>query len=128
MMRQAEAFSLLGVRQVDLDRLRTMPFEVAVRGLKDLQDTVRKNFRRLTLALHPDRTGGDEKKTQKFVEVKAYYEQFMQLRVQRQTPVSVQPIQAFHVVFGGYGFGTTTTASTTTTYGFPTYVVTMRPR
>jgi len=123
-----EALSALGLQQADFERLCRLPFDRAVKQLQELQLRARKSFRRLALELHPDRTGGNEEKTRRFLTIKAVYEEVSQLKVQQIQPVVLPP--AFHVQFrGGYRpFASTTTTSSATTMGSAVYVVTMRPR
>lgn len=115
---------MLGIRPVDLDRLRRIPFEEAVKGLQAIQEGARKSFRKLALSLHPDHTGGNEEKTKQFVEIKAFYEQFMKLQMHRPV-LTPTPFPSFNITFSNYR----NTASTVSTGGFsPRFVVVMKPR
>jgi len=61
------ALMALGVSQQDFDAIRRVPFPQAQTLLQELKTKARRNYKRLALELHPDRTQGDEIKAQLFV-------------------------------------------------------------
>jgi hypothetical protein len=61
-----QAFADLGVHPHDVEALSSLPYEEARQRLVLLKDLARKNFRRMALELHPDRTGNDPEKTARF--------------------------------------------------------------
>jgi len=61
------ALQALGVVQQDFETIRRVPFPQAQTLLQELKAKARRNYKRLALELHPDRTQGDEVKAQLFV-------------------------------------------------------------
>lgn len=127
----------LGVAPADVDALRRMPFEAAVKHLEELKERVRKNFKRLALELHPDRTGGDAEKTERFKVVSSIKDEFEKLQIRpvpvRPPPVVTvappPPVRVVRVVtWTSAGAAYTSRATgTTVTVGIPFNIATMRP-
>lgn len=108
-----QAFVALGVFPNDIEALRTIPFPAAQARLAALKALARKNFRKLSLELHPDRTGNDPIKTEQFKVISAVRDELERIEVQAPAqapkPVPISPIAAnpfthqqghFHVVRG----------------------------
>jgi len=106
----------LGVQVQDIERLRAIPFPQAVEGLKRIQDEAKPRYRKLALALHPDRTGGDEAKTLLFSEVTAANRWLQDLRIQPPVQQPEVLIQMVHYPARPFG-GTVTSWSTQTSTG-----------
>jgi hypothetical protein len=92
-----QALGLLGVSASDFEAMRRVPFAQAQEMLRVVKERVRKNFRRLVLELHPDRTGNDPEKTEQFKVLAQIFADFNKLEVRppapmppvsRQTPVT----------------------------------------
>ncbi len=64
-----ELLRTLGVSLDDVESLRLLPYEEAVKHLEALKDKVRRGWKRAVFDLHPDRTGGDPEKTARFHEL-----------------------------------------------------------
>lgn len=131
----------LGVFPADLDALRRCPIEAGRQRLEELKELVRKNFKKLALQLHPDVTGGDPVKTERFKLVNTVKDDFEKLRLeirpqQQRFPVP-RPVPNMRVVrvvtwTAASAAYTTASASTTTTttstgFGIPFRVAVMRP-
>jgi len=59
-----KALQVLGVTQADLDTIRTSPFAQAQTLLQDLKANAHRKYKQLALEYHPDRTRGDNSKTE----------------------------------------------------------------
>ena len=94
----------------DFDRLRSMPFQAARCRLVELKERVKKEFRRLALELHPDRTNGDEVKTERFKLMIKVKEAVEALQVQSPPP-PVIPVVVWNSPHMNFGFGTSTTTT-----------------
>jgi len=134
-----QALGELGVRPIDLDALQRTPYPQSERVLQGLKDRVKKNWRKLAFALHPDRTQDDTAKTERLKQLTEVKEEFDRLQVRPMIPPpvvvrrTVRWTNPMHTV--GVPFSTTingchsrTTNSTTGVHFNPIYVVTMRPR
>jgi hypothetical protein len=62
-----KALEALGVTNLALNAVRRAPFSQAQALLKDLKAQARRNYKKLALELHPDRTQGDKAKAEFFV-------------------------------------------------------------
>lgn len=136
-----EALQELGVQvPQDIDAIRTAPsFAEAQNRLTVLKERIHKNFRKLAFELHPDRTGGDEAKTEHFKLLVQIKDDFDKVRLQQaprpqpvvmhvrwQNPFAYQATSASSTasVYTAYYQGTTTG---TPTAGPPLRVVVMKP-
>ena len=135
-----EALSALGVNLPgDLDAIRRVPYQDGMRMLEELKARVHKAYKRLVFELHPDRTGNDPVKTERFKLVGRICEDINKLRLEppRPQPARMPVVRQVVVVYRGPfvsattagNWGTPTSATTTSTaYGtYATYVSTMRP-
>ena len=129
----------LGVSPVELEALRQCSLEEGRRKLDELKERVRKNYKRLAFELHPDRTGNDSEKTEKFKLLGAIRDDFEKLQLNAQprpmsipvgVPMSVRIVpQSFRVVsWAAHSTAAARATGTTTTviinpFGF----VNMRP-
>ena len=86
-----QAFADLGVHPNDLQALARIPFPESQQKLADLKDLARRNFRRLSLELHPDRNGGDEAKTERFKTMSRLRDELEKIEVQ-PAPVAPRPV------------------------------------
>jgi len=126
------ALSALGIEPSDIDAIRRASFQKAQELLQELKTRAGRNYRKLALELHPDRTQGDKSKEELFVLLGRVLEEFNKTTVQPAPPPPPQ-ITFIPVAPVWQGFQTTTPTSTVTfTTGFsPGQVyrfVTMRPR
>ncbi len=87
--RAIEALRELGVRlPEDLDAVRHAPsFEAGQAKLAELKERARRNFKHLAFELHPDRTGGDPEKTERFKRIAQAHGEVEKLQLQRRPPV-----------------------------------------
>lgn len=76
----------LGVGQADLDSLRRLPLAEARTKLAGIKEAVNRQFRRFALELHPDRTGNDPTKAQKFKDLSQVRDDFLKLELQAAPP------------------------------------------
>jgi len=129
---QAKLFAVLrelGIPPEDLQSLRMLPFAQAQEKLRTMREIARKNYKRLAFELHPDRTGNDPVKTEKFKLLGQILTDFDKIEIRpappmpvRPHPVPVQWVQVGH-------FNTAATSATTTGVPFgPRFVVIMGPR
>lgn len=104
----------LGVTPEALSRMTALPSPQDVqKALTALQAAAKKRYRELALELHPDRTQGDEAKTERFKAIVLAYKEVQSLRVVvRRPPPPPMPIQVF---YGGMTYASTGTTSTTST-------------
>jgi hypothetical protein len=79
-----QAFADLGVYPRDITALQTMPFQAAVARLTELKAIAKKNFRNKALELHPDLTGNDPVKAQRFVFLKKVFEDLNGIALDRR--------------------------------------------
>jgi len=131
------ALQALGVTENEVDRISRAPFVQAQELLQDLKVKARKQYKRLALELHPDRTNGDEVKAAFFVLLGRVLEDIEKTQV-RPAPPPPMPIIHFHTTIpwtGTVNVGTWVNApssTTTSTAGFsPAQViriVKMRPK
>lgn len=110
--RAIEALRELGVRvPEEIDALLREPtFEAAKAKLAELKERVRKNFRKLAFELHPDRTGGDPGKTERFKLLVQVQDSFDKLQIRPPQP------RVMHVVWHNPMAHTTNTAASTSVY------------
>jgi hypothetical protein len=87
-----EALRALGIFPADLEALRRIPLEEARRCLDVLKERVRKNYKQLAFELHPDRTGNDPTKTERFMLLGSVKDEFEKLQLQQQQPQLRQQI------------------------------------
>ena len=126
-----EAFRMLGVSVQDFWAIRQAPFQQAVPMLQDLKDRAKRNYKRLALELHPDRTGNDETKTAQFKFLSQILSDFEKLQVRPPPPTPPPPppmawVQVSRTIFRPGMVGTTVnTGAATVQQG--QYVVFMRP-
>jgi hypothetical protein len=141
--RAIEALRELGLRvPEDLDAVRRAPtFEAAQAKLAELQERVRKNFKRLAFELHPDRTGGDPEKTDRFKALARAREEIERLRLQHPLPVQQRVVMMWvnpmpmHQATGtssavyanGYAATGNSTTATGATTASPWHVAFIRP-
>jgi hypothetical protein len=130
----AEALRALGVMPHSLDAIRRAPFSDAQRLMQELKDQAKKAYRKLSLELHPDRTGNDPEKTAQFTFLGNVLADIQKLEVRPPAPVMPRVQFQVQVPFGARPGVTTagnvprtTNANTTTTGPQPIYVVFMRP-
>jgi hypothetical protein len=129
-----QAFADLGVYPQDITALRTMPFQAASARLAELKAVAKKNFRTKALELHPDLTGNDPIKAQRFVFLKKVFEDLNEIALDRRPsrpvpmdmpasrPFPTGPV-TFCVVMDGRGTVTWTTPGVP---GVPIQVVIIR--
>lgn len=86
-MKLQEAMRALGVLPADMDALRRMPSaETAQAKLDELKERVRKNFKVLAFELHPDRTGNDLEKTERFKLYATVKDEFEKIQIEIRPP------------------------------------------
>lgn len=126
----------LGVQPAEMDALRRSPIEEGKRKLEELKERVHKNYKRLAFELHPDRTGNDPEKTERFKLVGAIREDFSKLQLQAQPRMMPMPMRVpvgvvIHVSSPVVSWQARSTASTTGTANVsvnaPFIYATMRP-
>jgi hypothetical protein len=126
----------LGVQPAEMEAIRRCPLEEGKRRLDELKERVHKNYKRLAFELHPDRTGNDPEKTERFKLVGAIREDFdkLQLRAPPQfmpMPMRVPVGVVMHVpvqVVSWHARSTVTFNQTSTTViNSPFVVANMRP-
>jgi len=121
----ARGLSLLGLTPAEFHYpLEATTREEAERRLADMKAHGKRLFRQRALELHPDRTGGDPEKTERFKLLSSTMEALEALRL----PAPEPPVQVFHptmvrVVFhsfhNGGGWTSASSSSTTTANGWP---------
>ena len=100
---------VLGVTNAEVRAvLRAPSFDAALAALDELRARARKNLRKAALELHPDVTGGDEKKNEQLKVLTAAYEGLKNLKLV-QRPLVVRP--PVYVVWSSAATDTSTTAS-----------------
>ena len=144
-----EALRELGVQiPADFEAIQRAPtLKQAQKMLADLKDRARRNFRKLAFELHPDRTGGDNARTEHFMILSKAKEELDKIQLQPirrrppPPPVSVSWVRApaprgpAYVPTNGMtgsvytAYYTSATSTTTSTMGNfdPFRVVIMRP-
>jgi hypothetical protein len=118
----------LGVSQDELAALQKCSLAEGQRKLDELKERVRKNFKRLAFELHPDRTGNDPAKTERFKAICEVRDGFERLGLAPR-PAPVPPVM--HVtrvswVRAGTAYNRAATSTTTGT-GVPWRITVMRP-
>jgi hypothetical protein len=140
-MDQAHVFEMLRALGVnypaDIRAIEQMPFEQGEKALEALKERVRKNFRQLAFELHPDRTGNDAAKTERFKALAQVRERLDKMTLRRAPVVPPPQVVFIHVqqVVFRHPFTTmnvTNTAATSTggtNYGpgGPFYAARMKP-
>lgn len=134
---QAKLFAALrelGIPPEDLQVLPRLPFPQAQEKLRIMRQIARKNYKRLAFELHPDRTGNDPVKTEKFKLLGQILTDFDKIEVRPAPPPPPMPVrQPMPVQWVQVGrpihFTTAASAATTTGVPFgPRFVVIMGPR
>lgn len=88
-----QAFADLGVYPNDVRALERLPFPEAQVALLELKERARRNFRRLSLELHPDRNGGNEALTERFKVMSAVRDELEKIEV-HPAPAPPRPVPA----------------------------------
>jgi hypothetical protein len=128
----------LGVNYpADLQAIERMPFELGGKALEELKERARKSYRKLAFELHPDRTGNDPEKTERFRTLATVYEKIEKMTLRRAPQMPPQPIIIIRQVVFRHPFstmhvtGAATTGTPTTGAPFgpggPYYAARMRP-
>ena len=108
----------LGVQQADMDAIRRCPLDEGKHKLEELKERVHKNYKRLAFELHPDRTGNDPEKTERFKLIGAIREDFAKLQLQampQRMPMRVPAGVVIHVPIQVVSWHARSTVSTTGT-------------
>ena len=114
----SQAMSLLGLSQGDFQAVQRAPsFEVAQQRLAELKERTKKQFRKVALVLHPDRTNNDPDKTEAFKLVAAVVDDIEKLNFGRPSPPPPQMRVVFVRMHVNHGFSTSTTGTTSTYSG-----------
>jgi hypothetical protein len=126
-----QALTALDVTEAELEAIRRAPFPKAQTLLQDLKAKAHRNYKRLALELHPDRTQGDKTKAELFVLLGRVLEEFDKIAVHP----APKPIQVVRVPIATWQAGWNnpwSTSPTSTTTGFTQVqvirIVTMRPK
>ena len=125
----------LGVQPAEMDALRRCNLDEGKRRLEELKERVHKNYKRLAFELHPDRTGNDPEKTEKFKLVGAIREDFSKLQLQAQPRMMPMPMRVpvgvvNHVsspVVSWHARSTASTGTVNVSVNAPFIYATMRP-
>lgn len=81
------ALTALGIRDADIHAYLSAPSpELAERRLAAIQSRARCRFQRLALELHPDCTGNDPEKTERFLDLCAVLDTIMAMRPHSTLP------------------------------------------
>jgi hypothetical protein len=80
------ALQALGVTSVELNGIRAAPFPQAQIMMAELKVKAKRAYKRFALELHPDRTGGDQEKTDFFVLLGHVLAEFEKATVQPPPP------------------------------------------
>ena len=88
----------LGVQPAEIQRLYTLPHDEASRHLGVLKERVRQNWRKLAFELHPDRTGNDPQKTERFRALLALKSKFEQMTLPEPRPARSEPVPTYATV------------------------------
>jgi hypothetical protein len=114
------AMLILGLAPNDFRAVEQAPsFEAGQQMLAALKERAKKQFRKVAMELHPDRTNNDPAKTDDFKLVSAVVEDIEKLVFGRPQPPPQMRQQQMRVVFVrmNVGFGFSSSTTTTTTYG-----------
>jgi len=115
-----EALRDLGVRvPEDFDQIQRAPIAQARKMLADLKGRVKHAFKKFAVELHPDKTGDDPVKTERFKLLVQVREAFDQIDIQPRPmpmPMPVMHWRAPVVNVGGFRPSTTGPTVTVTTY------------
>jgi hypothetical protein len=131
------ALDALGVTQTELDLVRQASFEQAKTLLKNLKIKAHRQYKKLALELHPDRTQGDQAKAEFFVLLGRVLEEFDKVTVQAapvmpQIRVTYGPNVTWVTPHTWQQVSTTAATTTVSTAGFTSAqvfrVVRMRPK
>jgi DnaJ domain len=114
----------LGVTPQDFDLVRRQTsLETAGHLLAELKKKAKTNYKKLALELHPDRTGGDEAKTDEFKHITAVLDEVEKLAVRaRPPPPRPNPLGVVFAMGMPYAQQYGGTSTTTTGNGFATTV------
>lgn len=105
--------SLLGLQQADFRAVEQAPsFEVAAQRLNELKARTKKQFRKVALELHPDRTNNDPVKTEDFKLVSAAVEDIERISMQQVRPQ--RQVRVIHITING----STSTSASTSWHGY----------
>lgn len=137
------ALTALGITQSDLNAIRSAPIDQAQTLLQELKKKAHRQYKKLALELHPDRTQGDKDKAEFFVLLGRVLEEFDKVTVYPiPQPQPVPVMRPIHI----YGpnnvpmswatvstpWATTSTTATTATVdcmsGRVVRIVRMRPK
>lgn len=106
-----QLLGLLGLYPNDFASVRnSSSVEEATQKLEDLKVRAKPGFKKLAIELHPDKTGNDTEKTEKFKKITEVMEWLQKLEIQ---PVPIPRFVTFVQVTVS-GSNSTTTTSTTT--------------
>jgi hypothetical protein len=122
----------LGVEPTELEALRRCPLAEGQRKLAELKERVHKNYRRAAFELHPDRTGNDSVKTERFKLLATIRDDFEKLQLApaqpRYVPMPVpQVIRIVSWASASSAFRNASTATTTVVINAPFVFTHMRP-
>lgn len=132
----AEMLRSLGVNYpADFRAIEQMPFEQGVKALDELKERLRKNYRKLAFELHPDRTGNDPEKTERFKALAQLWGQIEKMTLRRAAPrpppqvviIQVTYQHPFSTMGIPTGVGAATASATSFGPGGPYYAARMRP-
>jgi hypothetical protein len=125
------ALAALDVTEAELEAIRRAPFPKAQTLLQDLKAKAHRNYKRLALELHPDRTQGDKTKAELFVLLGRVLEEFDKIAV-HPAPKPVQVVRVPIATWQASWNNPWSTSPTSTTTGFTQVqvirIVTMRPK
>ena len=134
---ELEMLRMLGVNlPVNFRTIEQMPFVEGLLALEALKERVRKNYKKLAFESHPDRTGNDPEKTERFKMATAVRDKIEKVRLRRAPPPPPpMPVPVIHVQrvyfhpFANMNINTSATTSTTTHFGpgGPWFAARMRP-
>lgn len=106
------AMQLLGLTQADFLAIQKAPtFAAGQQALEVLKERTRKQFKRVAMDLHPDRTNNDPVKTEDFKLVSSAVDDIDRLQL-RAPP---RPMPVIRIVFRSSGFGGFSATGFTTT-------------
>lgn len=116
----SKAMQLLSLTPNDFRVIEQAPsFEAGQQMLAGLKERVKKQFRKVALELHPDRTNNDPAKTDDFKLVSAVVDDIERLAFSRPPPRPQQMRVVFVRMQVGYsGTGSTTTSTFYNGWGF----------
>jgi hypothetical protein len=109
----SQALKQLGLTDADLAGCRQAPtLAIAKERLERIKHVGKRAYRRLALDLHPDRTNGDEAKTELFKRLTTAYETLANMEIGVMVPRAPQLViqcVGISVSFGGYRTSTSVT-------------------